>query len=146
MYIFVLFIESHLILITWYLFQCDICCNANAMHTNCSTGLWFSFAGYNCRVKYMFIGFLHSLESMVKILVVLQSGKVWRKFIWSVTMEKENNFPNLIVWHTFSCYFIRDRCDFTYIMLIITVPVFNLGRSHRNIRSGKSLEIYFQSA
>jgi len=34
---------------------------------------------------------------MVKILVVLQSGKVWRKFIWSVTMEKENNFPNLIV-------------------------------------------------
>jgi len=32
---------------------------------------------------------------MEKLFVIFQSGKVWKKLFWSVSMEKENNFPDL---------------------------------------------------
>jgi len=35
-------------------------------------------------------------KNMEKSLVIFQPGKVWKKFVWSVSMERENNFPNLI--------------------------------------------------
>jgi len=34
---------------------------------------------------------------MEESLVIFQRGKVWKKsFVWPVTMEKGNNFPDLI--------------------------------------------------
>jgi len=43
------------------------------------------------------------LKSMEKNFVIFQSGKLWKNyFFWSVSMEKDNNFPELIFWHTFS--------------------------------------------
>jgi len=43
-------------------------------------------------------GFLRSLEKYGKNLVIFQSGNF---FFRSVSMEKENNFPDLHFWHTF---------------------------------------------
>jgi len=36
------------------------------------------------------------LKSWEKIFAIFPSGKVWKKVSWSVGMEKENYFPDLI--------------------------------------------------
>ena len=41
----------------------------------------------------------------------LRSGNVWEKI--SSFSSMENNFPDLIFWHTFLSYFIQDWCNFT---------------------------------
>jgi len=36
------------------------------------------------------------MKSMENSSVIFQLGKVWKNFFWSVSMEKENNFPDLM--------------------------------------------------
>jgi len=35
-------------------------------------------------------------------LITFQPGEVWKKFVWSVNMEKEDNFSDLIFLRTLS--------------------------------------------
>jgi len=37
-----------------------------------------------------------ALKSMENFFVIFQSGKDWKKIFWSIGMEKENYFPDLI--------------------------------------------------
>ena len=52
-------------------------------------GLWLLWGSYGV------------LKSVQNSLVVFQPGKVWKKFFWSVSVEKGNNFPDLIFRHSF---------------------------------------------
>jgi len=52
-------------------------------------------------------------------------------------VEEENNFPQLT--YIFIIFYLRWY-NFAYIVLNITVPVYDVGRSYENVRSTKSPE------
>jgi len=60
----------------------------------------------------------------------------FRLLLW----KKKINFQTLFFGHTFSWYFIQDWYNFTYILSNIIAPVYDLGRSYGNVRSGRSSE------
>ena len=78
----------------------------------------------------VFAGFLCSTEKYGKIIFHFP---VWKKNLWSFSMEKE------IIIHIWSSdiqlhnTLFQGWYNFTYIVLNIIVPVFDLGRSSRNV-------------
>jgi len=64
-------------------------------------------------------------------------------------MEKGSNFPDLKLLACILVIFYSDTFDrindFTFIVLIIIAPVFNMGMSLGEVKSGKIPEVYLQN-
>jgi len=77
--------------------NCDLSVNVTSLSKK-SLGVKLIFVDLLLEPAACVPGFLQSLEKYEKKF----GPPVGKQFFWSVCAEKENNFPDLIFWHTFS--------------------------------------------
>jgi len=85
------------------------------------------------------------LKSMERSLVIFQSGK---RFVWLVSMEKENNFPDLIFSHAVSQHFIQHWQFCFHRVNYYTACIwlrYVIGKVYVWKKAGKSLEFYIKN-